>query len=131
MACLDTDLLVAFMRGEPDAVRFMRACEDVGEAMSTTAVSAVELYRGAHLSAHPEESSRDVDRILGSLGVLALDHAAAREAGRIDAAAQRAGRPPGAMDALIAGIAIANGEVLVTRNARHFSRVEGLRTETW
>ena len=34
-------------------------------------------------------------------------------------------------DILIAGIAIANNAVLVTRNTRHFARVEGLRLEDW
>jgi tRNA(fMet)-specific endonuclease VapC len=34
-------------------------------------------------------------------------------------------------DVLLAGIAVANDAVLVTRNLKHFSRTEGLKLESW
>jgi tRNA(fMet)-specific endonuclease VapC len=42
-----------------------------------------------------------------------------------------AGLPLGKVDQLIAGIAMANDLILVTRNTREFARVPGLRLENW
>jgi predicted nucleic acid-binding protein len=35
------------------------------------------------------------------------------------------------IDLLIAGIALEHGLVIVTRNCRHFERIEGLTVEDW
>ena len=35
------------------------------------------------------------------------------------------------IDLLIAGIALEHGLVMVTRNGRHFERIEGLTVEDW
>ena len=37
----------------------------------------------------------------------------------------------GSMDLLIAGQAISRGWAVITRNVRHFGRVEGLAVEDW
>ena len=44
---------------------------------------------------------------------------------------RREGRTIGANDAMIAAHALSLDATLVTNNDRHFSRVEGLRYETW
>lgn len=50
---------------------------------------------------------------------------------QIRAKLERAGNSIGAMDMLIAAHALANDSVLVTNNAREFSRVPGLAVEEW
>jgi tRNA(fMet)-specific endonuclease VapC len=60
------------------------------------------------------------------LDVLAADHAA-----DIAAVLAAVGTPIGPIDTLIAGIARSRGSILVTRNAREFSRVPGLMIEDW
>ncbi len=52
---------------------------------------------------------------------LALDVRAARDAGRLMALARSRGHAPGFADLAIAGIAMANGLTLLTRNLRHFA----------
>lgn len=47
------------------------------------------------------------------------------------AALERAGKPVGAMDMLIAVHAMAEDSVIVTNNAREFHRVPGLAVEEW
>jgi tRNA(fMet)-specific endonuclease VapC len=41
------------------------------------------------------------------------------------------GTPLDDIDLLIAGIALDQGLVLVTRNRRHFERIDGLTVEDW
>ena len=50
-------------------------------------------------------------------------------AGEVDARLLREGAPIDPEDAMIAGIALALGDVVLTRNVRHFSRITGLRVE--
>lgn len=52
--------------------------------------------------------------------ILGLDVGTAALSGRLEAQAIAAGHGPGMADALIAGIAEANGLVVVTRNVKHF-----------
>jgi tRNA(fMet)-specific endonuclease VapC len=41
------------------------------------------------------------------------------------------GTPIGAVDTMIAGVALAHGLILVTRNVREFERVQGLQILNW
>lgn len=65
--------------------------------------------------------------------VTVLDFCAnsAKETANIRAVLEARGTPIGPIDNLVAGTARANNAVLVTRNEREFSRVEGLRVENW
>ena len=49
----------------------------------------------------------------------------------IRSALERAGRPIGGMDVLIAAHAIAEDSAIITNNAREFHRVPGLAVEEW
>jgi predicted nucleic acid-binding protein len=53
--------------------------------------------------------------------VLMFDLPAARATGRLLDTAAAIGRPPGFADLAIAGIAVANGLTVLTRNLRHFA----------
>ncbi len=44
---------------------------------------------------------------------------------------ERAGRPIGPYDLLIAGQALSHGLILVTNNVTEFQRVAGLKLESW
>jgi tRNA(fMet)-specific endonuclease VapC len=57
---------------------------------------------------------------------LPLDDDAADRGALVRKDLDKAGRPIGMGDSLIAGIALARGLVLLTRNVRHFARVKGL-----
>lgn len=63
--------------------------------------------------------------------VVEFDREDARQAGEIRAALAALGAPIGPHDALIAGRAQARDLVLITRNAREFSRIDGPRVEDW
>jgi len=131
MVCLDTDVLIAFMRRKPDAVRFLQELERSGEALQTTIVTVCELFEGAFSVDDSESAQRDVQTVLDRLTVLPLEAGSARRFGFISSRLTASGQMLEDFDSLIASIALETGHVLVTRNRKHFDRVPGLKIQTW
>lgn len=123
MRVLDTDVLIDALAGRDPA----RAALD-GEAgdVATTSVNVAEVLRGLDAGPAPRERREVFEGFVETLEVLAFGMEAARVFGdtmsRLDAEGPRV--PP--LDGQIAAIAMLHGATLVTRNARHFSRVPGL-----
>lgn len=131
MTILDTDCLVGLIRGHPDALRKLALFASQGESVATTAVNVAELFRGAHLARDSARALTRVRAVLAPLAILPLDGPAGEEYGRIVADLERRGKPVGHMDSMIGAISLLAGERIVTRNARHFSRVPGLTVDSW
>jgi tRNA(fMet)-specific endonuclease VapC len=131
MVCLDTSVLVALIRKDQAAIDGLTAEAERGGTVSTTVVNLCELYSGAYGSKNPQEELAKVQDLVSDLGLLELDAGAAKRYGELvnDATLRRA--PIGDFDLIIASIALEQGETLVTRNVKHFSRVPGLATEQW
>ena len=132
MAVLDTNILVDLMRKRPGptarrTIRLIRGILADGGSLLTTRFNVAELYVGAMLSPDASGESQRIDELLAAMQILEFDDAAARAYGHIEASLRRAGRPVGDMDALIASIALSQGQSLVTRNTRHFTDIPGLR----
>ena len=100
--------------------------------MHLSAIAAFELWYGAERSERKEANRARVQAFLsGPVSLLPLDDEDAKEAGAIRAALESVGRPIGAYDLLIAGQAVRHTLILVTSNAREFSRVKRLSWEDW
>ena len=63
--------------------------------------------------------------------IVPFDSDAAAEFGIIQGELRRMGRPTGELDALIAAVARARGDILVTHNTRDFINIPGLQLEDW
>ena len=131
MACLDTDFLVALIRGQSEAVRRAQEIDAEGIRKTTTPVNAFELYLGAHLSKQKEKNLELVRDLLCSLEMLDLDEKSCDVAGGSAATLKKLGNPIGARGSMIAGMAQRFDQTLITRNTEHFSRVKGLKVSTW
>jgi tRNA(fMet)-specific endonuclease VapC len=94
-----------------------------GGSIAITAVTAFEILSGARDGRRGDQARRLVAR----LPVLSLDREAAESAAQVRQQLERAGRGIGMGDSLIAGIALTHDLPLLTRNVKHFSRVDGLR----
>lgn len=90
-----------------------------------------ELTSGVHQSAAPARRAAQLDALLDQCLVADFKNEDAAAAGRVDADLRRRGRPIGDIDTLIAGQALARGWTVVTRNVRHFGRVDGLPIIDW
>jgi tRNA(fMet)-specific endonuclease VapC len=121
MMVADTDVLIDFLAGaEPAARRIALELEHQG--LATTAVTRFELLTGAR----SERQQRLIADLLAALPCLPLDESAADRAAEVRRALVSGGVDIGMGDSLIAGIVLAHGGVLLTRNRRHFERVPEL-----
>jgi predicted nucleic acid-binding protein len=66
---------------------------------------------------------------LALLEVVGSEESTARLFGQVVGQQERQGQVIGDMDALIASVALEQGELLVTRKTAHFQRVPSLRVE--
>lgn len=130
MACLDSDFLVAFLRGDKAAEEKMAGLGKRFEKLTVTPIVATELFTGAFKSKR-ENAVEKVKNVLSVLQLLEFNLAAAAKAGQIMHYLDNTGQKIGEKDAMIAAIAITHGQPLVTRNKKHFSKIKELRIEEW
>ena len=121
----DSDMFIDTLRRREPARTRIGALIRSGD-LATTSMSVYELYVGARTD---EEAVR-IARLLEDVEVFELDAPAARRAAEVYRFLQSAGLRIEQPDCLIAGIALVRNLPLLTRNARDFERVPGLRVIT-
>jgi len=126
---LDTNIVSELARNPQGTVA--KRIADVGpNAICVSIVTAAELRYGCAKKGSPKLLAQ-IEAILGSIPVLALDVPADAEYGAIRAELEVAGKSIGPNDLLIAAHARALEAVLVTANIGEFKRVRDLRVENW
>jgi tRNA(fMet)-specific endonuclease VapC len=127
---LDTNACIRLLNGSSaGVVERLEGCDPSEVAMS--AVVRAELVFGARKSTHVAENLRLVDALFEPFVCLPFDDRAADAYGSVRADLERAGRPIGPNDLLIAATALAHDLTLVTHNMSEFGRVPGLRVDDW
>ncbi len=130
MYMLDTDIASCAIRGASPALDQRLRAARSGE-LCISVITRGELLLGEALKPEAPNLARVVDQFLAAIPSLPWNDSAAAHFARSSVQLQRAGRPIGTLDTLIAAHALACNAVLVTHNTRHFSCVEGLRMEDW
>lgn len=130
MIVLDTDVLSALMRREPEPAVVEWLDRQPAESIWTTTITLFEARFG--LARLPEgKRKRTLEIRFGQLldedierRILDFDQAAADTAARLAAERELSGRPVDLRDTMIAGIVLARRAKLATRNAKHFSDLD-------
>jgi tRNA(fMet)-specific endonuclease VapC len=125
---LDSDTCIGILRGRKEVLE--RRAIEVDE-VTTTWVTASELFYGAAKSAKPDANAALVIRFINTLPLLAPDLASARLFGEVKARLATAGQIVADADLFIASIALSRGATLVTGNRKHYERIPGLVLEDW
>ena len=113
---LDTDVLVEYLRGRPEAIEYLEGLES---DLFVSVVSVAELFSGVK----GDQEERSLEQFLLAFTALPVTEGVARLGGLY----RRGFRPShgtGLADALIAATAEENGVNLVTFNRRHFPMVQ-------
>jgi tRNA(fMet)-specific endonuclease VapC len=126
---LDTNIVSDLVRNPQG--RIAQHIRKIGEAqVCTSIIVAAELRYGAA----KKQSSRlttQLQAVLGALEVLPLEAPVDAIYGALRTRLEKAGRPIGANDLLIAAQALAFGYTLVTDNEKEFAQVKDLPRENW
>ena len=126
---LDTNTWVYAIKRLPAVIERLKALSpgDLG----VTVITLAELWFGARKSSRPERTRASVDAFLRPFEIVPLDKDAAESYAEIRLRLERAGRPIGERDLLIAAIARSRHLTVVTHNVGEFGRVPGLVVEDW
>ena len=126
---LDTNICIYVIKNYPAELR--ERFNQHADQMCISAMTLSELSFGAEKSGRRAENLHAIEQFVALLEILPFTAKAAVHFGQLRAELERAGRPVGAYDMLIAAHARAEGLVVVTNNLREFRRISGLRTENW
>ena len=126
---LDTNICSYILRRHPAAMIERFASLDPGSVWLSASVAA-ELRFGAAKLAAPRFHAA-VEAWLAGFDLRPWSLEATHHYAQARAALERAGKPIGGMDLMIAAHAMAEDSVLITNNAREFLRVPGLAVEEW
>jgi predicted nucleic acid-binding protein len=127
----DTNVVSEFMKDAPDPAVMAWAQDMDPSALTICVVTVEEIERG--LARMPEgRRRRDLEQRWTTLvdtfveAIAIYDLPAARQTARILVAAKTSGRPMSLADAQIAGICVAGGHQLASRNVSDFSAAADL-----
>ena len=90
-----------------------------------------ELYFGASRYDNPKQRHELIDEFVLNIAILPFDQNCSKVAGLLRYELAQRGNLIGPFDLQIAATALSHNLILITGNTREFSRVAGLRIETW
>ena len=124
---LDTDISIYTVKRKPHEVRRMFNIH-AGE-LSISTVTLGELLFGAENSSNPQANLDVIQGYAARVEVLDYDRDAAMQFAQLKVELSK--NQIGAYDLMIAAHARSRGLILVSNNSAEFSRVPGLRVESW
>ena len=126
---LDSNTVIYAFKNAGQVRNHMRQHEDLDFKLCTPVLW--ELMTGANKARDSSAQPARLALFQARFELLPFDLAAARHAAQVRAQLEAQGTPTGAADTMIAGVALAHGLILVTRNVREFERVPGLQIQNW
>jgi tRNA(fMet)-specific endonuclease VapC len=128
----DTDIVSNPLKKAPSVQLLRKLAVVPAEEQFTSTITVGEMTYGAQRSDKAAEYlARFANEVWPNLQILPFDFDAAEVYGKLRADLEKQGTPLAEPDVRIAAIALSRGLVLVTGNARHFSRIEALTVENW
>lgn len=127
---LDTNICIYIIKKKPPQVLNRFRTFEVSD-IGISSITMSELEYGVEKSSNRQQNREALMAFLGPLEIAPYDDLAAHHYGDIRAYLERAGRPVGAMDLLIAAHARSLSIPLVTNNMSEFRRVPKLLVENW
>jgi len=127
---IDTDILSLFFRKDSLVVAHFKEYLKQYDKINISIITYYEILSGLkHKNAEKQLDS--FFEFVGYNSVLPLTEESAAISSDLYAELRKTGKQLDDIDILIAGIALSNGMMLVTRNTKHFDRIESLKIIDW
>lgn len=117
----DTDVVIDFFSGAPPFAENLTKLVEEGR-LAISAITVFELFAGVTSA----KRLKQIEIFCESVPVFELDLLAAAHAAQVYTDLRSRGKSVGNQDILIAGICLASGLPLLTRNTAHFASIKGL-----
>ncbi len=122
LICLDTSVLIDFYRKTDKSKSFLYQLTEKYDRFAISAITELEIFIGS-------KSDQDDywDRLFSTMKKLPFDSQSNKIAINIDRELKRISKQIEVPDLMIAACAMANDATIATLNAKHFSRIDGLK----
>lgn len=121
---LDSDVTADYLKGLPQPVQHVSTL--VGSGIAISIITYGEIYDGIDGSYNPKAAEQVFRQFLRLTVVLPLNRTIMRRFATVRRDLRSRGQKIPDMDVLIAATAMQYNLTLITRNARHFGRIQGL-----
>ena len=128
---VDTSFVIDLMKNNKDAIAAYKKLQIIGEPLLVTSFTVFELFTGITRSKRPAEEKNKVINILKGQIIIPFENEAAEKAGEIDGTLAKDGYIIEGTDVMIAGICLVKNEKILTRDIKDFSKIKGLKIETY
>lgn len=136
MIILDTNVLSALMRDAPDQSVVAWMDRHPRSSIWTNSITILEIQTGLQVMPEGKKKvslSEDFELLLDRIDhrIAAFDEPAARFAAELVGSRTKRGHVGDLRDTMIAGIVLAHGASLATRNVRHFADISASVVNPW
>lgn len=128
MKVVDSTFLIDLLRGRKEVIKVI----DGKEPLLTTQINMYEVIRGLFLKDTPSSKLIQAIEMLENIKILPLDDNSIIKSAEISSDLIKKGSIISDCDCLTAGIALSKGvNRIITRNAKHFERIKGIKVENY
>lgn len=127
---LDTNICIYLIKRKPPQVIDRLLSLKISN-VCLSSITLAELEYGVEKSQRVDQNRLALIEFLAPLDILPFDDSGAQNYGALRHQLERAGKPMGPMDMLIASHALSQHLTLVTNNAAEFRHAKGLPVENW
>ena len=125
MVCLDSDILINFLRKDSKTIHLFENLKLRNETLSITSINSFELIKGIPRFSNMDQTQ--VFKFLNNFKIYDFNFNSSKKAADIFNDLKSRGEMIELPDIMIASIVMANNERLISNNISHFKRINGLK----
>jgi len=119
---LDTTAVIDLLKNRKDIKEKLKELEGKNVVFTTTTITNFEMWAGPM----DLKEEQELNEFFKTIRIYPLTEKDAEIAGKVHKVLRKEGQEIGSEDCMIAGIAIAKQEPVLTRNKKHFERIPEL-----
>lgn len=128
---LDTTFIIDLMRRNESALATKDRLLTGNETFRISSATVFELWSGIAASDKAELEKAKVLAAMKGVDLIGISRVVAEKAGEVHGTLVKEGKAIDHIDAMIAATAMLENETVLTRNTKHFTRVTGLKVESY